>query len=96
MHFVTLVKYTQDGIKNIKDSPKRVESSKKLAKSFGGEFKQFLYTLGRYDLIVISEFPNPESAAKAALIIAGVGAVRTETLIAFPEKDFGTLLNELP
>ena len=96
MHFITLINYTEKGIKEIKDAPKRVEDARKVAQSFGGDFIHIFYTLGSYDVVAISEFPNPEAAVKSALVIAGAGAVRTETLVAYSVESFKEILKDLP
>lgn len=85
--YILLMKWTQAGTENIKDLPKRVESARNTFKSVGGELKAFYMTFGRYDTIGIVEAPSDEAMAKALLIIGGWGAVRMETLKAFPEAE---------
>ena len=94
--FIILGQFTQDGIKNIKDSPKRLEDAKKLMKSVGGELKAFYYTLGRYDFVSITEAGDLDGALKAAMMIGGVGSVRTETLVAFPSDKGTEIINSIP
>ena len=65
--YITLLKYTEQGLKTIKESPSRLEKAKQLLKSLGGELKSFHLVQGRYDAIVISEAPNDEAATKSAL-----------------------------
>jgi uncharacterized protein with GYD domain len=96
MHYVILGRYTLDGVKNIKESPKRLEAAQKVAKSFGGEIKQFFSTLGQYDFVVIVEAPSHEAAMKAILTIARAGAIQTETLAAVTAEEFASILKELP
>ncbi len=96
MHYIILGKYTEEGVKNIKDSPKRLEAAQKVAKSFGGEIKQFYLTMGRYDFVSVVEAPSNEAAIKALLTIASTGAIRTETLVALPTEEYQELLKELP
>ena len=71
--FIGLGKFTQKGIENMKDSPERLEAARKVAKSVGGEIKEFYYTMGRYDFVVIAEAPNDEAMMKNLLIVGGVG-----------------------
>ena len=89
-------KFTQKGIENFKDSPKRLETARKLWHYIGVDLKAFYLTMGRYDLVVIVEAPNAESAMKAALGTAMVGNVRFETLTAFPEDDYRKIISGLP
>jgi len=58
--YITLLKYTEQGLKTIKESPSRLEKAKQLLKSLGGELKSFHLVQGRYDAIVLSEAPNDE------------------------------------
>lgn len=94
--YVVLVRFTQKGIENIKDSPSRVEAVKKVMKSVGGELKELFYTMGQYDLVVVCEAPNDEAMTKAMLIIGSVGAVRTETLPAIPAVNAAELIKSIP
>jgi uncharacterized protein with GYD domain len=94
--FIILGQFTQKGIENIKDSPKRLEDARKLTESLGGKMKAFYYTMGRYDFVSISEGPDLDNALKNLLIIGGGGSVRTETLIAFPADKAAKLIGELP
>ncbi len=96
MHFVILGKYTEEGVKGMKDSPKRLEQAKEVAKSFGGEIKQFYLTMGRYDFIVIAEAPSNEAVMKSLITVGAGGAVRTETLVAVPAEELGEILKDLP
>ena len=62
----------------------------------GGTIKAIYYTFGRYDLVAIVEGPSIESTMKALMITAGVGAIRTETLVAISTEDFIKIVNDLP
>jgi len=94
--YLILFRYTREGITAIKDSPNRLDKVKQVFKSVGGEMKAFYLIMGSYDGAVIAEFPNDEACAKAALIVGGAGAVRTETLRAFTEGEYRALIAELP
>lgn len=94
--FITLASWTQEGIKNVKDSPARLDAAKKAFKAFGGEMKEFYMVMGQYDMVVIGEAPNAEAVSKIALAIAQSGAIRTETLRAFTEKEYRKVIAELP
>ena len=94
--YVSLLRYTQQGIQNMKDSPNRLETAKKMFKEMGGELKEFYLALGRYDAVVISEVPDGETAAKIILTIGGVGAVRTETFRVFEEDEYRRIFADLP
>ncbi|MGZ5042873.1 MAG: GYD domain-containing protein, partial [Usitatibacter sp.] len=86
--YVSFLKYTEQGIKNIKESPSRIEKARQLIKSLGGELKSFYLVQGRYDAIIIAEAPSDDIVAKFALASTSQGNVRTETVRAFTEEEF--------
>lgn len=94
--YVSLIKYTAKGIENVKESPKRLDAFKKLCESMGAKVEGVYLTMGRYDLVVIVDAPNPETAAKIVLATASRGAVSTETLQAFSEAEYRKIISELP
>ncbi len=94
--YITLIRYTQQGIENIKESPARLDAAKKAFRSMGAELKGFYSTMGQYDAVVVSEGPDDETAVKVALSIGSRGAVRTETLRAFTEDEYRKIIGELP
>lgn len=94
--YISLIKYTQKGIENVKESPSRLDAFKKLCESMGAKVEESYLTMGRYDLIVIVDAPNSEAIAKIALATASRGSVSTETLQAFPEKEYKKIIGALP
>jgi uncharacterized protein with GYD domain len=94
--YIALVRYTDQGIRNIKESPSRLDAAKNAFKSMGGELKQWYLAMGRYDAVVISEAPDDETAAKLTLAIGAQGSVRTETLRVFTEEEYRKLIAALP
>jgi uncharacterized protein with GYD domain len=85
--YIMLVKYTQKGIENIKQSPARLDGVKKTFKAMGAQMKEFYLVTGRYDIVVVLEAPDAETAAKCALDLGSKGNVTTETLRAFTEDE---------
>lgn len=94
--YITLYRYTQQGVQSIKESPSRVEAAREAYRSVGGDLKAIYLTMGRYDLIAISEAPDDETAAKFALGLGSRGNVQTETLRAFTEDEFQSIVAALP
>jgi len=94
--YITLLRYTQQGIEKIKEGPTRLDVAKKLFRSMGAEIKQYYLVTGRYDAVVISEAPNDETVAKLALAVGSAGSVRTETLRAFTEEEYRKIIAALP
>ncbi len=94
--FITFANWTDQGIRNVKESPARAEAAKELLRSLGGEVKQFYLLTGRYDIVLISEAPDGDVLVKFALAIGSLGNVRTETVRAFPEDEFQRIVADLP
>ena len=94
--YVTLLKYTDQGIKAIKEGPSRLEKAGQALKSMGGEVKSFHLVQGRYDAIVFVEAPNDEVVAKFALAVGSQGNVRSETMRAFNEEEYRRIVSGLP
>ena len=94
-HFVTLIRYTQQGIAKIKESPKRLDAGKKAAEKLGGKIHGWYLTLGRYDAVSISEFPNDEAYVQFTLSLCGLGNVTTQTLKAFTEAEYRKIIGGL-
>jgi uncharacterized protein with GYD domain len=94
-HYVALVNWTAEGIKNVKESPKRVASAKALLEKLGGKFIATYYTMGPHDLVVIADAPDDEIMNRFLLEVGRIGAVRTTTLKAWTESEalklFGSL-----
>ena len=89
--FIALVNFTDQGIRNVKDSPDRLNAFKSLADKLGATVKAAYYTVGEYDLVTIVE--GSEEAATALLLkVASLGNVRTQTLRAFSPDDMKRIL----
>jgi uncharacterized protein with GYD domain len=87
-HFITLVRYTQQGAAKMKESPARLDAAKKAAEKAGGKIHAWYLTMGKYDAIIISEFPNDEASAKFMLATVALGNVTTQTMKAFTEGEY--------
>jgi len=94
--YITLAKWTQQGVEKVKDSPARLDAFKKLVQSVGGKVRDFYMVTGRYDMVLILEAPDDESMAKVALATASKGSVSTETLLAFTEEEYRKIVGALP
>jgi uncharacterized protein with GYD domain len=93
---VTLANFTEQGVRNAKESPKRAEAFKEMAKKHGCSVKDIYWTQGQYDLVTITEAPDEITATALALSIAGQGNVRTETLRAFSAGEMTVLKYTVP
>ena len=85
--YVVLAKFTDQGVKNAKDSPRRAEAFKQMAKTFGATVKDIFWTQGRYDIVMIVEAPDEHSATALNLSLSALGNIRTESLRAFSSED---------
>ena len=86
--YVTLFKWTEQGVKDVKNAPARFEASKKLTQAMGGKVLGIYVTMGEYDIVAVTEGPSDEVAAATALSIASKGNAKTLTMRAFTEKEF--------
>ena len=93
--YITLLNWTDQGIRSVKDSPARVDSVRALARKHGCEMQDFYMTIGAYDMVAIVEAPDDEVAAKLMLTIGSAGNVRSTTLKAFPEESFRKIVGSL-
>ena len=93
--YILLTNWTDQGIKTVKDSPKRLDAAKALARKLGGEIRKFYMTTGAYDIVVVLEIPDDEAAAKFALSLGSAGNVRTTTLKAFSEPSYRAIIGSL-
>ena len=94
--YITMLKYTQLGIKNIKQAPGRLDAAKKAFKAAGAEVRDFYLVMGQYDAVVVCEAPDDDTMAKLALTVGSQGNVQTETVPAFTEDEYRKLVTELP
>jgi len=94
--YVSLVRFTDQGIRNLKDLPDRIASAEKLFERHGAKLSQLYLAMGRYDYVAIIEAPDDESVTKAALALGSLGNVRTETLRAYTRPEIGKIIGGLP
>jgi len=85
--FVSLVNFTDQGIRSFKDSPKRADAFAQLVQKHGGSVKGIWWTLGEYDIVVVTEVPDDETYAAIGLQLGSLGNVRTQTLRAFDRSE---------
>ncbi|MCA1404719.1 GYD domain-containing protein [Sinorhizobium chiapasense] len=93
--YVVLLNWTEQGIKNVRESPKRLDAARKVLSEMGGSFKDFYLTMGEYDMVAVCEAPDDAVAARFALTLGMNGNVRTRTLKAFPEAAYRELIGTL-
>jgi uncharacterized protein with GYD domain len=94
--FILNLNWTEQGIRGVKDAPKRAAMSRELGKKLGVEIKQVFLTSGDSDIVLIVETPSGDNVAKFCMAIGSQGNVRTRTARAWPEAEFVKLVSELP
>ncbi len=93
--YINLVRWTDQGIKNIKEAPLRIDAYKKTVEAAGGKLIGFYVTIGRYDIVTIVDAPSDEAYANIAFNTGSRGSVRTETMKAFTEQEFRNILAKM-
>ena len=93
--YIVLANFTDQGVKNVKDTTKRADAFKELAKSKGASVKDIYWTLGRYDIVANVYAPYDTVMTGLALTLAQAGNIRTQTLRAFSSADMGAILGKV-
>jgi uncharacterized protein with GYD domain len=86
--YLSLINFTDQGIRNIKESPKRLDATKRALQKLGGQLKSFYLTQGSFDGVLIFELPNEEALTNFLLTTGAAGNVRTTTVRAFTEEEY--------
>ena len=93
--YVVLANFTDQGIRNVKDSPDRLGAFRAMAEKIGVSLKSAYYTVGNYDIVVVVE--GSDEAVTAALLKLGtLGNIRTQTLRAFSAEEMKTMIAKMP
>ncbi len=92
--YISLIRWTDQGIRNVKDSPKRAEAARQQAQRLGGKLTVW-YTLGEYDIVSLSEFTDDSIAERFLLWLGSLGNVRTTTLKAWTEEEAAKIIGQL-
>ena len=93
--YVLLVRWTNQGLQKINESPSRLEAGKKAFEAAGIKLRAFYMVMGRYDQVSIAEAPDDATMAKALLRLASQGNLQTETLRAFTEDEYKKIISEI-
>lgn len=93
--YIVLINFTDQGIRSVKETTKRADAVRAMAKKFGVHAKEFFWTLGSYDMVAIFEAPDDASMTAFGLSIGAAGNVRTQTLRAFSQADMNGILAKL-
>ena len=94
--FISLVNLTQQGIQDFKASPERAAKLKSVAQKVGVKVKEVYWAMGAYDVVLILEAPDDESAAAAMLGLGSLGNVRTQTFRGFSASEMRAIISKVP
>ena len=94
--YIVLMKLTDQGIKDIKNAPQRIEAAAKALEAMGGKMTGFYLTMGEYDYVAIGEGPSDEVGMTFLLGLGAAGNVKTTTLKAFTKEQFAEMVKKLP
>lgn len=94
--FIALIDYTDQGVRNLRDTANRAEAFIADAKSVGVEVKDMYWTVGAHDGVLILDAPDDETAALALMSLGRLGNVRTQTLLAFRRDEIRSILDRVP
>ena len=93
--YTILIKWTEQGIRNVKDTIKRAKSFEDAVEKAGGKSLGFYYTIGRYDMVAMVEAPTDETMASILFSLGRLGNVRTETLKTFSMDEAANIIEKL-
>ncbi len=94
--YVALLDWTDEGVRNFKDTVDRYEAASSQLESLGITFEQIYWTLGAHDLVTVIDAPDDETLAAGLLAVAGQGNIRTTTLRAFERDEMRSVIDKAP
>jgi uncharacterized protein with GYD domain len=94
--YIILASWTDQGVRNVKEAPQRIDAAKKAVEGAGGKWLGFYLTMGKYDMVVVAEGKSDETVTATLLAIGSGGSVRTETLKAFTEAEARQIIAKIP
>jgi uncharacterized protein with GYD domain len=93
--FVMLASFTEQGVRNVKETAKRADAFRQMAEKVGVTVRDIYWTLGPYDVVAVGEAPDDETATALSLSVASLGNVRTQTLRAFSRDEIDAILKKM-
>jgi uncharacterized protein with GYD domain len=94
--YCVLGSFTEQGVRNAKDSPKRADAFKEMAKKCGATVKELYWAQGQYDIVTILEAPDDLAVTSLALSVGALGNIRTQTLRLFSPAEMKTIIGKMP
>ncbi len=94
--YIVLVNFTDQGIRNVKQSPERAKAAMAAAEKLGIKMKDNYWTMGAYDVVFIVDAPNDEAMTTLALSVGSLGNVHTQTMRAYSGDEMDRILAKVP
>jgi uncharacterized protein with GYD domain len=94
-NYIILGNFTDQGIRNVKDTVKRADAVRESARKFGVNMKEICWTMGQYDMIVTVEAPDDASVSAFALAVGAAGNIRGQTLRAYSRDEMSAILTKV-
>jgi uncharacterized protein with GYD domain len=91
--YVSLINWTEQGIKDFRDTTQRAEAFTKLVESSGGKVRELVWTVGQYDMVCVADFPDDETGVAALLRVGSLGNIRSNTLRAFGADEMAGIID---
>lgn len=93
--YISLINWTDQGIRNFSDTLQRSDHAKALAQRMGGTIAHIYWTVGQYDLVTVAEFPDDETGTAFLLALGSQGSVRTTTLRAYDADEVAGIIGKV-
>jgi uncharacterized protein with GYD domain len=90
--YVSLINWTDQGIKNFRDTTQRAADFSRLVESSGGRVRELLWTVGEYDIVCVIDFPDDETGVATLLRLGSAGNIRSSTLRAFSAEEMAGII----
>jgi uncharacterized protein with GYD domain len=94
--YITLINWTDQGVRNAKDTVQRFEAAEAAAMKMGVKFKDFFWTMGSYDIVGVIEAPDDATVSRFLLATGALGNIRTTTMRAYAKEEVRQILKGLP
>jgi uncharacterized protein with GYD domain len=94
--YIVLISFTDQGIRNVKQSPERAKAATTSAEKLGIKVKEVYWTLGAYDALLIADAPNDEAVTAWGLGTGSLGNIRTQTMRAYSSDEMNRILAKIP
>jgi uncharacterized protein with GYD domain len=90
--YVSLINWTEQGIKNYKETVRRAEDFTNLVEKHGGRVRELLWTIGDHDIVCVLDVPDDETLAALLLQVGALGNIRSKTLKAFDASQVTSII----